>query len=243
MASNETGFSSKNLLRSVIKYFPILYFGLLALYCSYLFLMGEKSLPPLAIAPFIYSLLIPIVLFLSLPLMFLLAYILFKEQLFIKQIIAMAVIDVVFIFGFFIILSSFRARFQEEYEFLLRLRSLYSFQVSDVIFIFISLMEAPTFSYFSIREGLKEIDFVRSWFGQIAIIGLLEIVLVVGSLLLALPISVFGSLDQNIIENSRVVFAFLIAFYLANVYLRWRMLRTKKLLLFTKKRASKSLIP
>jgi nitrate/nitrite transporter NarK len=198
----------------------------LALYCIFLLFSGGKDIPSLAIAPFIYSIIIPILLFFSLPLLYLLAYSLYGDRLFIKRITGTLIASVVIALFVLVFVNLLRNSLPELFLQLSNISSLYQFEESDIMFIFISLIEVAITSLYSARAGSSKIESIDNWFRQIAMNGFIGMFWMVGALLFALPIAGIADLFNS--DQARIAFLFLFGFYLVFVYLRWRILRNEK---------------
>ena len=204
-------------------YFPFLYYGILIFYCFSLVFVGGENIPALAIAPFIYSLIIPILLFLSLPLLYLIAYYVYKDQVFKKRIFEASILTAIVFFLVLLAVLSIRKELPEQFKFLLSVREFYTFEGVDIVFIALSLIEVALVTYFSIKRGLSEIKFVDNWFYQISKIGIYEIFLTIVSAVLASPITVFAESSNQ----PKAIYLFLSFFYVITLGLRiWIMRRT-----------------
>ena len=210
-----------NYIQRLGMYFPFLYYGILIFYCFYLIFVGSENIPTLAIAPFIYSLIIPILLFISLPLLYLVAYYVYKDQVFKWRIFEASILTAIIAFLVLLAVLLIRKNLPEQFIFLLSVREFYTYESVDIVFIALSLMEVALVTYFSIKRGLSEIEFVDNWFFKISTIGIYEIFLTIFSVALASPIIVFAESSNQ----PKAIYLFLAFFYTITLGMRIGMMR------------------
>jgi len=210
----------RNYIQKAGMYFPLLYYGGLLFYCFSLLFIGSENIPALAISPLIYSLIIPILLFISLPLLYLIAYNIYKDQVLKKRILEVGILAAIIGFIALVYVIVIRKEMPDQFQFLLSVREFYTFEASDIVFITLSLIEVALVTSFSIKSGLSEIEFVDSWFHQISMIGIYEIFLVMVSVVFALPITVFAEFNEI-----KAIYLFLSFIYGITVGLRILMMK------------------
>ena len=218
MNSSGVGLNVLKLIRSTIQYLSLIYFGLLVLYCFSLLCNGLETIPRLAIAPFVYSIVVPILLFLALPLLYLIAYFVYKDRLFIKRVVGVAVAIVVMALAILLIAALLGSRLPEQYEVLESIERIFEFQRGDVVFIAIALLDVVILAFLSARAEWREVKFVDDMFRQIAKFGFIGILLLIVSALLAFMFIVL--IGPFVPEHSQIVIFFLLAYYLISAYIR-----------------------
>jgi hypothetical protein len=226
MTSTRHGLIFLNLIRSAIEYYSLLYYGFNTLYCFTLLFDSVEIVPSIALAPFVYSIIVPILMLLSLPLLYLLMFYLFKDKLFIKRFVVIVASIMMIAFLLIALVSLLQIRLPDQFEVLISIGEIYKAEKGDFVFIALTLLDVAFLSFFSVKEDLKEIEFIDSMFRQIAIIGFIGIALFVASAIFALSTTLFAGLF--IPDHPRGIILFLLAYYLINTSIRGRIHRKEK---------------
>jgi hypothetical protein len=219
----EDNFGSHNYFKLTIKYFPVIYFGFLVIYCLLLIIFGGNNIPVLAIAPYVYTIVVPILLFVAYPFLYLIAYYVYKDRIFKESIPRAVVMSGVIATMVIFIVVFLNADPIERYVGSVRIRRLYTFGAIDIIFIAISLMEIALLTYVSVESKTDEIGFIMDWFARLGWVGFIEVSL--GVLTIMAAVSILPIIDDFDLANPMPIYLFLSFFYFVNAYLKLRMLR------------------
>jgi hypothetical protein len=226
MTSTRPGLIFLNLFRSAIKFYSLLYYGFITLYCFTLVFDSVENVPSIALAPFVYSIIVPILILLSLPLLYLLMFYLFKDKLFIKRFVVIVAAIMMIAFLVISLVSLLQIRLPDQFEVLKSIGEIYKSEKGDIVFVVLTLLDVAFLSFFSVKDELREIEFIDSMFRQIAFIGFIGFILFIASAVLALSLTVYAGLF--IPDHPKIIVLFLLAYYLINTYIRGRMHRKEK---------------
>lgn len=178
-------------LPRIYSFFPVLYYGFLSIYCLVLLFIHKGQVPALVYAPFLYSLLVPLVLLSFLPLVFLIAFLLYWRWKFLLRSLAWLFAFALILFLVLVLLVSLISVTSDADFELLRIHK------GDVVFVFLYLWGIPIQTFFSAGDRDDEKSFAFNWLGWIGKITSVSLIQQVAISFLAFVVTIFFS-DKGI---------------------------------------------